>query len=47
MMSRETRCKVLRKFVDVKNPIKKPILTVKHKEKRVQWAKKYVKTYFS
>ena len=47
MMSRETRCEVLREFVYVKNPIKKPILTVKHKEKRVQWAKKYLKTYFS
>ena len=41
MMSRETRCKVLRKFADVKNPTKKPILTVKHKEKKSAVGKKY------
>lgn len=46
MVSRETRCKALRKFADVKNRIKKPILTKKHKEKRVKWAKKYMKTDF-
>lgn len=28
-VSRETRCKALRKFADVKNQIKKPILTKK------------------
>lgn len=47
MVSRETRCKALRKFADVKNQIKKPILTKKHKERRLQWAKKYMKTDFS
>lgn len=45
-VSRETRCKVLRKFADVRNQIKKPLLTKKHKETRVQWAKKYMKTDF-
>lgn len=46
-VSRETRCKALRKFANVRNQIKKPILTKKHKENRLLWAKKYMKTDFS
>ena len=44
---RSTRCRVLRKVAKVKKATKRPPLTQKHREKRVEWAKKYMKTDFS
>ena len=44
---RTTRCKVLKKFATVKKRVTGQLLTKKHKEARLTWAKKYVKTNFS
>ena len=46
-VSRETRCKILRKVATVKKPKAKPILTESHKTQRMAWAKKYLKRDFS
>ena len=46
-VSRETRCRILRKVAKVKKPKAKPILTKRHKMQRMVWAKKYLKQDFS
>ena len=46
-VSRETRCKILKKLAKVKKPQSNPVLTKKHKMQRVAWAKKYLKQDFS
>ena len=45
-VSRTTRCKLLRGLADVRAKLKRPLLTKKHKEARVVWAKKYLKQDF-
>ena len=46
-MFRETKCKALRQVVSVKkNHIKNSIVTKKHNENRLPWAKKYMNTDF-
>ena len=45
-MSKTSRCEVLRSLGKVKSPSKKPPLSKIHREKRVQWAEKYVKMDF-
>jgi len=45
-MSKTSRCEVLRTLGKVKSPSKKPPLSKIHREKRVQWAEKYVKMDF-
>ena len=44
---RSTRCRVLRQVAKVKKSKKRPPLTQQHREKRVEWAKKYMKLDFS
>lgn len=44
---RTTRCKVLKKFATVKNRVTGQFLSKKHKEARLNWAKKYIKTNFA
>jgi transposase len=46
-ISRKTRCKTLNKLGSVKKPLKQPLLTRMHKEKRVKWAQDNMKTDFS
>lgn len=46
-IGRTTRCKILKKFGNVKARVTGQLLTKKHKEARLVWAQKYVKTNFS
>lgn len=46
-MSRSGRCNVLRELGQVKKAESKPRLTAQHREKRLNWAKKYMKSDFS
>ena len=46
-ISRTTRCRVMKSIAKVKKASIKPPLNKKHKEKRMNWAKKYLKTDFS
>ena len=46
-ISRATRNRVLKKVSYVTKPIKKPLLTPRHKVKRLGWCKKYMKLDFS
>lgn len=46
VQSKSTRCRILRKIAKVKAAKKQPPLKKIHKEKRVQWAKSYMKTDF-
>ena len=45
-MWKTSRCETLRSLGKVKSPTKMPLLSKIHKEKRVQWAEKYVKMDF-
>ena len=44
---RSTRCRVLKQVAKVKKSTKRPHLSQKHREKRVEWAKRYMKLDFS
>ena len=44
---RSTRCRVLKQVAKVKKTTKRPPLSQKHREKRVEWAKRYMKLDFS
>ena len=44
---KNTRCRVLRSLGRVKTMEKRPLLTQKHKEKRLDWAQAYMKQDFS
>ena len=44
---RSTRCNILREVADVKKAQKRPPLNKKHKEKRLEWARTYLKMDFS
>ena len=46
-ISRSTRCRVMRMVGAVKKALKAPPLNARHKEKRLNWAKNYLKTDFS
>ena len=41
-----SRCKILKTMANVRKPKKQPPLTKIHKEKRLQWARKYLKLNF-
>lgn len=43
---RTTRCRVLQRFAAVRKPSCRPPLSTAHKQKRLQWAKQYMKTDF-
>ena len=43
---RTTRCRVLQRFAAVRKPSCQPPLSTAHKQKRLQWAKQYMKTDF-
>ena len=45
-MSRKTRCSVLNEMARNVKPISRPPLNKTHKEKRIAWAEKYMKTDF-
>ena len=45
--SRPTRCRVLKKFAKVKSAVKQPPLKKIHKQKRIEWAKRYMKIDFN
>lgn len=44
--SRTTRCRILRSIAKVKSASKRPPLSKKHEDKRVEWAKRYMKLDF-
>lgn len=46
VQSKSTRCRILRKIAKVKKATKQPPLKKIHKEKRVEWAKRYMKLDF-
>lgn len=46
-VSRNTRCRVLNKIGNVKKAKSQPLLSKQHKQRRVEWAKKYMKVDFS
>ena len=46
-VSRQTRCTVLKKVARVVKPRARPLITERNKQKRVSWAKKYMKLDFS
>lgn len=46
-ISKATRCRILREIGSVKMSQTRPPLNMKHKEKRLAWAKKYLKHDFS
>lgn len=43
---RTTRCRVLQGFAAVRKPSFRPPLSIGHKQKRLQWARQYMKTDF-
>ena len=45
-VSRQTRCNVLHDIAKNIKPITRPVLNKTHKEKRIMWAEKYMKTDF-
>lgn len=45
-ISRQTRCRILRKFAVVSKPLKRPPLSKRHRSLRVNWAKKYCNCNF-
>ena len=45
-ISRNTRCRILNKIGSVKKLKKQPLLSKQHKQRRVKWAKKYMKLDF-
>lgn len=45
-LSRSTRCRILREAARSVKPIARPLLNNTHKEKRISWANKYMKTNF-
>ena len=42
-----TRCRILKSISDVKSPVKKPVLTQRHRELRLEWARTYFQQNFS
>ncbi len=46
-MSRATRCKALREVAVIRKSMRNPPLKQRHKDKRMEWVKKYMKTDFS
>jgi len=46
-VSRKTRCKALKEVAQVKKAESRPPLTKLHKEKRLKWAKDYMKSNFA
>ena len=46
-INRASRCKLLRKIATVKKPSKQPVLSKINQNKRIEWAKKYMKCDFS
>ena len=43
-VSKSTRCRLLRNLVKNVQPQKQPPLSLRHKQSRLQWAKKYMET---
>ena len=41
-----TRCRILKSISDVKSPVKKPVLTQRHRELRLEWARTYFQQNF-
>ena len=46
-ISKSVRCKTLKKVAKMRSPIKKPPLSIMHKEKWLEWAQTYLKTNFN
>ena len=46
-LSNVTRCKALREVALVKKSMRRPPLKQQHKDRRIEWAEKYMKTDFS
>ena len=46
-VGKTTRCKALQSIGKIKSPIKRSLLSKKHKAKRVEWAERYHKLNFS
>ena len=47
VLSKSSRCRILRKVATVKKAIKQPLMRKIHKEKRLQWARQYMKVDFT
>src|SRR4029434_745080 len=43
--SRTSRCRMLKRFASVLKPVIRPPLNQAHKQKRLQWAQDYMKTF--
>ena len=45
-MAKTARCQTLKSLAKVRKPIKQPPLSKRHKTKRLEWARRYMKTDF-